>query len=423
MKTGTTSRLVLALVLIALLVTPAFAGGGAERADDGVVELTVWFGRQDFIPDDNFASFHAQYPNIRVNADVIPLERALNEASMAIQAGQGPDILQTDSRRLPPLADAGYLRSIEDMVERWEAEDPDNFNAISSSGWDHAMHNGALYGVALSAGPFNHVYRKDWLEEAGLDVPETWDDVLDVARALSAGTEGRRGYSIRGPNSTVWFMSHFQSMGGTFDDNGVMQLDSEAGIYALEFYQTLVAEGLVSNDVLGWGSGDMRAAFITGRAAQALIGNNIFPSIEEELAYGREWAATPPPYRPGARNEWSYSSLGWPHVVTSTTDHPYEASLVLRYLAEHEQAKSVAIRYQPTTVLTVYEDAEYMASNPWAADFLGPMQDMARVPAHTRIDAMGDILLDAMGEVMSNPNADAADVAARYQRQLNRLYD
>ncbi|POQ99185.1 hypothetical protein AU468_10555 [Alkalispirochaeta sphaeroplastigenens] len=387
-----------------------------------MVEITVWFGRQDFIPDDNFKSFREQYPHIRLNVDVVPLEQVLTEASMAIQAGQGPDILQTDSRRLPSLVVSNYLRPMDDMIQRWKAEDPVNYEAISSSGWDHAMHGGKLYGVTLSAGPFNHVYRKDWLSEAGLSVPETWDDVLDVARAMSDGTESRRGYTVRGPNSTVWFMSHFQAMGGEFDENNVMILDSEAGIYALTFYQTLVKEGLVSNDVLGWGSGDMRAAFITGRAGQGLIGNNIFPTIQEELEYGKEWAALPPLPRSDSQRSYGYSSLGWPHVVASSTKHPYEASLVLRYLAEHENAKSVAIRYQPTTVMSVYTDPEYVRANPWATDLMGPMQNMVRVPAHVKLDEMGNILLDALGEVMSNVDADPSEVAARYQRQLNALY-
>lgn len=414
-------------ILVMLMVLPsiAFAGGSGEQEEetgDDTVELTVWFGREDFIPDDRFESFHEQYPNIRVNVDVVPLEEALEQASMAMSAGQGPDILQIDSRRLAPLAEADMLLDISDILETWEAEAPDNYDAVSGTGWEHAIHKGTPHGVALSAGPFNHVFRIDWLEEAGLDVPETWEDVLDVARELNEG-ENQRGYALRGPTSSVWFHSHFQAMGGEFDENGVIQLDSEAGIYALEFYQTLVEEDLVSEDVLAWGSGDMRAAFITGRAAQAPIGTNIFPDIQEELDYGEQWSATPPPHREGAEDEWQYSSLGWPHLVMRGTEHPEEAGLVLRYLAEHENAMSVAVRYQPTTVLSVYEDPEFIEANPWSEDFIAPFDVMVRVPSHELHEDMNDLIMDAMGEVMSDMDANPADVAARYQDQLDALYD
>ena len=409
------------LMVLLLMVTP-FVFGSGEAEDGEQVEITVWFGRENFIPDDNFESFREQYPDIDINVDVVPLEEALQQSSMAIDAGEGPDILQIDSRRLPPLAEAGYLRDMSDMLERWEEENPESYNAISGTGWEHATHDGAQYGVALSAGPFNHVYRKDWLEEAGLEVPETWEDVLDVARALNEG-EGQRGYAVRGPTSTVWFFSHFQAMGGEFGENGVIELDSEAGIYALNFYQTLVDEELVSEDVLAWGSGDMRGAFITGRAAQAPIGTNIFPNIQEELEYGEEWGAIPPPHREGHEDEWSYSSLGWPHLVTSSTDHPYEASLVLRYLAEQENAMSVAVRYQPTTVMTVYEDPDFLEANPWSEEFIAPFDTMVTVPGHENYESMNEIVLDALGEVMSDTEVDPADVAARYQEELDALYD
>lgn len=416
--------LVSALIVLLMLPTLGFAGGRAEQPEreDGVVELTVWFGRNDFIPDDRFASFHERHPNIRVNVDVVPLEDALEQASMAASAGQAPDILQIDSRRLAPLAEAGMLRDISDVLAAWRSEDPETYNAISGTGWEHAIHKGVPHGVALSAGPFNHVYRIDWMEEAGLDIPQTWEEVLDVARALNEG-ENRRGYALRGPTSSVWFHSHFQAMGGQFDENGVIQLDSEAGIYALAFYQTLVREELLSEDVLAWGSGDMRAAFITGRAAQAPIGTNIFPDIQEELAYGVDWGATPPPYREGARDEWQYSSLGWPHLVMRDTNHPEEVGLVLRYLAEHDNAMSVAVRYQPTTVLSVYEDPAFIQANPWAEEFIAPFDTMVRVPSHERHEDMNDLIQDAMGEVMSDTRVDPADVAAKYQARLDALYD
>ena len=411
-----------ALMVAVLLPSMIFAAGRSEQPaaqQTGPVELTVWFGREDFIPDDRFEAFHRQYPNIRVKFDVIPLEQVLTEAATAISAGVGPDMIQTDSRRIPPLAEGQLILPMDEYIERWRREAPDNFAALSSSAWDHAQHGGATYGVSVFAGPFNHVYRLDWLQEAGLAVPTNWEEVLEVARRLKRAD--RLGYSVRGPSSSPWFFSHFMAMGGTFDDRNVIQLDSEGGIYALRWYQTLVREGLVSPDTLGWGSGDMRAAFITGRAAQAPIGTNIFPNIQAELKYGEQWGAIPPVVRRGAENQYSYASLGWPMVVTANTKHPYEASLVLRYLSEHQHAMSVARRYQPTTVTSVWNDPAYLAEQPWAADFDEAMRNMTRTPATVFITQVDQIVLDALGEVMSNMNADPAEVARRYQQQLDAL--
>lgn len=410
------------VVLLVLLLIPAslWSAGQKEAAkDSGIVELTVWFGRQNFIPDAGFDAFHAKYPNIRVKVDVIPLEQALTEGAKAIGAGVGPDILQTDSRRLPPFVEAGMVLPMDRYIEMWKTEDPTNYNALSSSAWEHATHNGVIYGANIFAGPFNHVYRIDWLKQLGLEVPTTWEEVLVVARAARDANLGY-GMVVIGPNSSPWFFSHYMAMGGKFVNN-IIQLDSPAGIYALSFYQTLVKEKLVSGDVVAWGSGDMRAAFITGRAAQAPIGTNIFPNIQAEMAYGEKWGAVPMVPRAGYENDYTYASLGWPMIVTSNTKHPYEASLVLRYLAEHENAKSVARRYQPTTVTTVWNDPAYIAEQPWSADFDQALLNMTRTPATVFITQVDKIVLDALGEVMSNMNANPAEVARRYQAQLNAL--
>ena len=421
-----TKTLAIAFVAILLMVPMmAFAAGGkeaakpAEAGKPAVVELTVWFGRENFIPDGKFDAFHAKYPNIRVKTDVIPLENALTEGAKAISAGVGPDIVQTDSRRLPPFVEAGLVQPMDKYIAQWKAEDPANYNALSSSAWDHASLNGVLYGVNIFAGPFNHVYRIDWLKQLGLNPPKNWDDVLDIARAVRDAKLGD-GMSVRGPNSTPWFFAHYMAMGGKFVNN-VIQLDSPAGIYALGFYQTLVKENLVSKDVISYGSGEMRAAFITGRAAQAPIGTNIFPDIQKQLAYGEKWGAVPMLPRKGFEKDFTYASLGWPMIVTSNCKYPYEASLVLRYLAEHENAKSVAQRYQPTTVTTVWSDPDFLAKQPWSKDFDSALRSMTRTPASVFIEQIDKIVLDAMGEVMSNMNANPADVAKRYQAQLNAL--
>jgi len=412
------STIFVMLLVLAMLPVSLWSAAQPEKKSE-VVELTVWFGRENFIPDGGFDAFHAKYPNIRVKADVIPLEQALTEGAKAIGAGVGPDILQTDSRRLPPFVEAGMVLPMDQYIERWKQEDPTTYNALSSSAWEHAMHEGKLYGVNIFAGPFNNVYRIDWLKQLNKPVPKTWEDVLDVARAVRDAGLGY-GYSVIGPNSSPWFFAHYMAMGGKFVNN-IIQLDSPAGIYALSFYQTLVKEKLVSENTLSWTSGDMRAAFITGRAAMAPIGTNIFPNIQQEMKYGDKWGATPMLPRKGFEQDYTYASLGWPMIVTSNTKHPYEASLVLRYLAEHQNAMSVARRYQPTTVTTVWNDPAYLAEQPWSSDFEEALNNMTRTPATVFITQVDKIVLDALGEVMENVKANPAEVAKRYQLQLNAL--
>ena len=106
------------LCLVLMLLGPAVFATGTTEASDEVVELMVWFGRQNFIPADEFESFHEKYPNIRVTTDVIRLEAAVAD-TCARRVGQAADIVQPfnyDSRLWPtPIAP-----DISDQMVRWQ---------------------------------------------------------------------------------------------------------------------------------------------------------------------------------------------------------------------------------------------------------------------------------------------------------------
>ncbi|MDD7973704.1 ABC transporter substrate-binding protein [Roseinatronobacter alkalisoli] len=409
-----------ALVCATFLSGTAILGVTSAAYAQDVTEITVWFGRENFIPADAFETFHAENPGIRVRTDVIPLEQAVADTLRAARANRAPDIVQVPADGLAPLVAQNAVRDVSGMMEQWRSEDAASIDDISSIGLDMASIDDTPYGLTLYAGPFWYTYRKDWLEDAGLDVPQTWDDVLDVARAMKA--EGRIGYSVIGSRAhdPVWFLSTFMAMGGQWE-NGVPQIDSDAGRYLLNFYQTLVAEGLTSQDVLAWDSGAMRSAFIGGDAAQAMIGDNVYPTVNESLSWGQEWDGSRPPSRPGAESEGRTMTLGWPFLVTTGAAEDESVLKVLQYMARAENVGEVSARYQPGTVLSVFESEEYNAVKPWAAQFAPEFANLTPLPSHPRQTQIYQILLDAMQAALQNPEQDAAEIAATHQAAISAL--
>lgn len=408
------------LALATLLAGTSVLGIAQSTFAQDVTEVTIWFGRENFIPADRFESFHKAHPDIRVNADVIPLEQAVADTVRAARADRAPDIVQVPADGLAPLVAQDALRDISPILERWKAEAPGTFNDMSSVAVDMASLDGAPYGLTVFAGPMWYTYRKDWLEAAGLDVPKTWDDVLDVARAMKA--EGHVGYAVIGSRAhdPVWFLSTFMAMGGQFE-NGVPQLDSEAGHYLLSFYQTLVREGLTSPDVLAWDSGAMRAAFIGGTAAQMLEGDNIYPNINESLKWGEQWDGSKAPARPGAEAESRTMTLGWPFLVTKNAASDDAILEVLQYLASPENVTEVSARYQPGTVLSVFKSDAYNSVKPWASQFAEDFANLTPLPTHPRQSQIYQILLDAMQQALQNPDQDPAEIAAAQQAEIDQL--
>ena len=417
------SRIVIPLVLLTMVMVPLTGAGQAERGVGDQVELVVWFGRENFIPADKFESFHAKYPNIKVKYDVIPLEQAVGDTLRSARAGQAPDIVQGFNYDILPLGKAGQLLDITPQLDRWKQEDPELYNDVAGWGFEMGKVDGIPSGVGIHGGGRWLAYHKDILDKYGLDVPETWDDVLDVSRVVVANEPNVYGIALLGArqHNPSTLLQIFFAMGGEWNDNDIPQLDSPAGYYLINFYQTLVREGLIHPETKAWTSGEQRAAFISGRALFKMMGQNIFPTLQKERDYGTQWGVAVPPYRPGAEADRKVPIIGFPSYITSQTKHPYEASLVLRYLAEPENSMEVAMRYQPTSTMSAMNDARMLTAQPWVEVF-EPWDHLA-IPYPTMLGSQDsfEVLKDFRDEIFTNVKGDPVEIAKRYQQKLEAV--
>ncbi|MFC7063519.1 ABC transporter substrate-binding protein [Halobacillus seohaensis] len=417
-------RVWISLMLILVISILAACGGDDQSSgenEDGKKVVKIWFGREDFIPEDNFEKFHEEHPDIQVEADVVPLEQAVSDFMRNHTADNEPDIVQVFHDNVGTMVSQGALMDISDYVSEWEENDSETFDKILSQAWDIASWEEEVYGMGIHVGPYWHVYRKDWFEEAGLEIPETYDELLDAARELD--TDEHEGYALVGgrEHPAWWFSSMFVSMGGEYTETGLPVIDSEAGHYLINFYQTLMKEELIDPSAISWSSGEMRGSFIGGNAAMAPIGDNIFPLIQEEMSYGEEWTAAPQPARPGAEDKNVHEIWGWPMMVSSKTEHPEEVMEVLKYLSDTEIVSEVAQRYQPTTNVEVMSSEEYQEAKPWAADFEEEFANTIIMPSHINQGEVMNVLLDIQQEALQNPDRDPADLAAEFQPELDAL--
>ncbi|MBU9710569.1 ABC transporter substrate-binding protein [Evansella tamaricis] len=411
---------------IVLLLLVACGGGdeGASGSDGDQTVVNVWFGREQFIPADQFERFHADNPDIKVEWDVVPLEQAVADYLRNHNTGNAPDVVQIFHEYSQTLAVQGAALNMSEYYEKWKEEDPDSYNKLLPQAFEIPSYEGDPYGLAIHAAPFWMAYRTDWFEEAGIEKPETWDDVLDAARTLK--NEGilannQYGYALPGDRTTVplWFSSMFMSMGGQYTDSGLPIVDSDAGRYIVEFYQTLVREGLTSPEVLSWDSGDMRGSFMSGNAAMLPEGFNMFAQFQNELDFGTEWEGMVQPPRPGGEADFRVNMFSWPMIVNSDTEHPEAVLKVLQYLSDAEIVEEVAIRYQPTTNIEVME--KYYEVNEWAQGFQDDFASGVVLPSHLRQPEVYELMTDLKQEALSNPDRDPAEMVAEFQAKLDEL--
>ena len=65
--------------------------------------IKVWFGRDNFVPEDEFAAFKAENPGINVEFETIRLEDVSAQLILATRSGNAPDIVQIHARRRCPV--------------------------------------------------------------------------------------------------------------------------------------------------------------------------------------------------------------------------------------------------------------------------------------------------------------------------------
>jgi ABC-type glycerol-3-phosphate transport system substrate-binding protein len=385
--------------------------------------LKVWFGRQDFIPEDQFAQFREDYPDINVEFEVIRLEDVNSQLILAIRSGTAPDIVQIQARDVAQLAQGGVVKDFTHMIKEWEERFPETYNQLAPLAWEGASDfDGNIYGVALFAQSIYLTYRTDLLDQAGIEYPlETTDRVLEAAKAIRELPGDVYGFTLLGCcNSPTWELPQFLAMGGEMVD-GVPQIDNEIGIAWIDFYQELMRSGAASSDIPSWDSGQMRAAFIGGRAGMMNEGEHIYVPVHEQMPYEEgNWTFERLATRPGQTEEHKQTGFAFPYIVTSANDDEEAAMLALEYLARPAIAQQVAIRYQPTTNTAVSDNPDYLAAKPWAQDIAPLSADLYNLPTHpTRAIQIYDVLQELRDRMVAEPNTPAADLAAEYQQKLN----
>lgn len=419
---NTKTRRMLAAVVLAGLALGAVAVGPAMAQERSI---KVWFGRQDFIPEDQFQTFKQDYPDIDVQFEVIRLEDVNSQLILALRSGNAPDIVQIQARDVSQLALGGVVKDFTHMIEEFEQRFPETYAQLSPLTWEGASDpDGKIYGAALFAQSIYLTYRTDWLEEAGIEVPlETTDRVLEAARTISTLPEGgdRMGFSLIGCCvSPTWELPLFLAMGGQIVD-GVPQIDNEIGVEWISFYQTLMQDQSAHPDTPSWDSGQMRAAFIGERAGIMHEGEHIYVEVHKQVPYETgKWTFERLPTRPGQTEPHVQSGFAFPYIVTTANEDEEAAMLALEYLARPAIAKQVAIRYQPTTNTAVSEDPEYLAAKPWATDIVHLSSNLISLPTHpTRAIQVYDVLQELRDRTVAEPNADPTALAKEYQDKLN----
>ncbi len=207
-----------------------------------------------------------------------PVTEFNKRLAIAITQNQLPDMAVLDNPDMPSYIDMGKLEDITEDVK--EIEDLDQY---FPSAMESVTSGGRYYGLPFCCNTVTLIYNKDILEEEGVDVPGTWEELQTAAGELSV--PGRYGFAmsaIDGEQGAFQFGAFMLSAGDSLDQAG-----EEGTLSAFRFIRDMVEQGWMSSDCVNWSQNDVARTFINGECAMMENGPWVFPALEESgINYG-----------------------------------------------------------------------------------------------------------------------------------------
>ncbi len=216
-----------------------------EKDADDVVKVWVLTGRDQgtilkTMIDDTFTP----ESGIKVNVEIVAQDALLS----AVVAGRGPNIVLSVGADQP--VNYALRNAVEDLTQ---FEDLDEvLKSYTPSSYRQYELDGALYGLPETM-TFNVMfYREDILEQLELEIPQTWDELIEMMPTIQGnnmfvGIPTAAGSSASGAASTsitsnaadlsMYFSLLFQNGGDLYNEAGTETIvDSEAGVEAFADY-------------------------------------------------------------------------------------------------------------------------------------------------------------------------------------------
>jgi ABC-type glycerol-3-phosphate transport system substrate-binding protein/DNA-binding transcriptional regulator YhcF (GntR family) len=191
---------------------------------------------------------------IQVNLITVPLPSLHQVLTHAVAEGQAPDLAILDSVWIPEFAVDGFLLPLEDLDGDWLRYEHDNDflePLVEANRYD-----GRTFGISPFANVAGLWYRRRELEALGSSPPSTWGELRAAARAASENglphpivmTGGSKG----GETTAYCLIAFLASNGASVLGPEGVTLDSRATAQALRFLRSLIDDGLMSPEVLGY---------------------------------------------------------------------------------------------------------------------------------------------------------------------------
>jgi ABC-type glycerol-3-phosphate transport system substrate-binding protein len=344
--------IIITLMMAACAAPMAPSGGGsapaASEAGSAPVTLQYWemnWGDQVIgALEELVAEFNASNPDIQVEMTTLNWGDYVQKMLSAVAAGNPPDVTGGDSGLPFNFYAQGEAMVLDQLYDDWKNDG--SFEQLTQWGQDKWNFDGHYVGVTWQIDARAIYYRTDIFEEAGLDLPTTHDELLEVAAALTDRDAETYGICIPGKagsyDTDQFYMTLvFQNGGGVADSEGNPTFETEEHQLALRFEKEL-ADAAAPEGTPSYTFAEISRLYMQGQCAMIFNGGWFIQQLKQQAPDIFEVTDILPPLTgQGANAVQRIVGFYNPWMIFKQTDHPEEVMTFLKFMADPENLKRV----------------------------------------------------------------------------------
>lgn len=265
------------LIRLAIIATLTATASAAAQTD---LSFSVWNYSMDIVQD-NIAQFEEENPDIDVTLNDYAWPDYHDTMVLRFNGNNAPDILYGGQDWLPAWASAGWVAPLDETCPDLAGYRDEMADYAASD----MTYQDQLYGLPYYADTISFLYNEAILEEHGIDVPQTWDDVLEASLQLQEAGLAHPfvyEYDQELPNFFDAFVAQVYGRGGDVFDEDLEPLfgdpDSQAAAH-LQWLQDAITEHdimeLVPHET------DVIRTMNTGQHAFTVVYNYVLAAMNE----------------------------------------------------------------------------------------------------------------------------------------------
>jgi multiple sugar transport system substrate-binding protein len=164
---------------------------------------------------------------------------------------------------VPKFAAAGWLMDLSDRLPK------EQLVKFLKGNIEGGQYQDRLYRIPTTSDAGVLYYRKDLLDKAGVQPPETFEQMVNIAQNLQKQGDTRWGYLWQGKQYegvSAMFVEVLEGFGGFWANPDTLEvgLDQPQAIQAVDFLRNLIVKGISPRGVSTYGEEETRLLFQSG---------------------------------------------------------------------------------------------------------------------------------------------------------------